>query len=223
MWNSKIFLSLLLVLGSFGVAYAATGAMLDSGDNGTYMIVADAREAVHDENGGIVRDESSGTCVRTKWMDNYDVCASEAIKPEVEHKVEQQKRLILSREERTVYFPFNQASLSPEMQQRLDTLALTLKSDSQVSGARIVGYADRIGSADYNEKLSQLRAETVKEYLTNKGLLNTRVADTRWVGSQMPTTDCPSNLKRPDLINCLQNDRRVEVEIDYVADLRASR
>ena len=122
-----------------------------------------------------------------------------------------------------MYFGFNLASLSPEMKQKLDTLANTLMSASNVKGARIVGYADRIGNPGYNEKLSKKRAENVKQYLIAKGLINTQVADTRWLGSSTPTTDCPANLKRADLLNCLQPDRRVEVEIDYATNIQASR
>ena len=48
---------------------------------------------------------------------------------------------------------------------RLDTLANVLKSDQSVKEAKIVGYADRIGSVSYNEQLSQKRAETVRDYL----------------------------------------------------------
>ncbi len=81
------------------------------------------------------------------------------------------------------------------MQQKLDTLANVLTSSDNVKGARIVGYADRIGNArSHNEKLSKKRAENVKNYLAAKGLINTRVAETRWLGSSMPSTDCANNL-----------------------------
>jgi outer membrane protein OmpA-like peptidoglycan-associated protein len=129
----------------------------------------------------------------------------------------------LSREERTVYFGFNLASLSSEMKTRLDGLAGVLRSDSQVKGARIVGYADRIGNPVYNEKLSKKRAENVRQYLIARGLINTQVADTRWLGASAPSTDCASGLSHTALVDCLQKDRRVEVEIDFTPDQRAGR
>lgn len=177
----------------------------------------DARDVVHDETTGTVVHSSSGACVRTQWMSPDDVCAP-ADAP-VAQVAPPPRRMEISREERTVYFAFNQATLSPEMKQRLDSLATKLKSEKSVKGAHIVGYADRIGDPGYNEKLSKKRAEAAKGYLISKGIINTSVADTRWVGSADPVTTCPDKLKKPKLIDCLQGDRRVEVEIDYYPDV----
>lgn len=171
------------------------------------------QDVVHDEASGTVVRSTDGECVRTQWMNNYDVCSGPMA----------QRSVVLSREERTVYFGFNQASLSPEMRQKLDTLAGVLKSDNQVTGARIVGYADRIGNPGYNERLSKRRAESVRHYLASRALINTRVTDVRWFGASEPATECPSDMKRPELIECLQKDRRVEVEIDYAPEVQAAR
>ena len=172
----------------------------------------DIRDVVHDETSGTVVRSTSGECVRSNWSNSYDECSGAVM-----------RTAEISREERTVYFGFNQASISPQMKQRLDLLATRLKSEQSVRGARIVGYADRIGNPDYNERLSKKRAEAVKNYLVARGLINTQVAETRWVGASEPSTECPADLKRPALIDCLQKDRRVEVEIDYAPEVRASR
>ncbi len=218
MINQRVLLTGVLLLLSAGASYAATGTYLESGKS---FQVADARDVVHDEATGTIVRSSSGACVRTKWVNGYDMCATDVVAPQV--RTELHQAASLSREERTVYFGFNLASLSPEMRDRLDTLANALRSDSQVKGARIVGYADRIGNPAYNEKLSKKRAENVRKYLVARGIINTQVADTRWLGARAPATDCPSNLSRPELIDCLQKDRRVEVEIDYTPDQRAAR
>jgi outer membrane protein OmpA-like peptidoglycan-associated protein len=189
---------------------------------------AESRDVVHNDYGTVVHTELSGTCVRTKWMNPSDPCAPAVAVPPPEPappqvQVQEQVRTVMSREDRTIYFGFNLASLTPEMQQRLDTLATNMRADSQVRGARIVGYADRIGNPSYNEQLSKKRAENVRKYLVSKGMINTQIADTRWYGEQNPATTCDSKLKRPELINCLQRDRRVEVELDFATDQRASR
>jgi len=187
---------------------------------------ADTRDVVHNDYGTIVHTEGSGTCVRTKWMDANDPCAPAVAvppPPPPRVQVQEQIRTVISKEDRTIYFGFNQASISPEMQQRLDTLSNNLRADTTVKGARIVGYADRIGNAGYNEQLSKKRAENVRQYLIAKGVINTQVADTRWYGSQENDTSCNNKLPRPQLIDCLQRDRRVEVEIDYASEQRASR
>jgi outer membrane protein OmpA-like peptidoglycan-associated protein len=178
------------------------------------MSYADTRDVVHDETNGTVLRSTSGACVRTRWTNGYDECNPQAVA--VPARVE------ISREERTVYFAFNQAALSPEMKRHLDTLATKIKSQQDVKEARVVGYADRIGDKGYNEKLSKRRAESVRKYLVSRGIVNSRVVDTRWLGSTTSTTSCPANLKRPQLIDCLQKDRRVEVEIDYFSDAQGN-
>ncbi len=174
------------------------------------------RAVVHIKDGQPVLTASTGTCVRTKWLEGHDVCQPQQI-------VIQKKRVELSQEERTIYFAFNAASLSPDAKSRLDTLATNIKSQNDVRGARVVGFADRIGTPGYNEKLSKKRAENVKNYLADRGIINASIADTRWFGASMPATSCPNNLSRPQLIECLQKDRRVEVEIDYLPEVVAGR
>lgn len=202
-----------LLLVSAGVACAAPALSPVAPQNtAPITLVSDSQDVVHDETTGTILHSTWGPCVRTKWMKPSDPCApavAETPPPPAPPPLQ------ISREERTVYFAFNQAVISPEMQQRLDTLAQKLRSERSVRGARIVGYADRIGNAGYNEKLSKKRAEAVKEFLVSKGIINTSVADTRWEGSKDSVTDCPDKLKRTKLITCLQGDRRVEVEIDY--------
>lgn len=189
-------------IGSYGMAYAE----------------ADYRDVVRDMEGQIVHLDN-GTCVRTKWLTDSDVCApmqrvtqQQSVQPvKTSHTVSD-----LSQEDRTVYFKFNSAVLSVEAEQRLDTLARALKSNERIKEAKIVGYADRIGSVPYNQRLSQKRAETVRDYLIAKGYTNANVTETRWVGKSEPSTNCPVIKNRPRLINCLRNDRRVEVEVEYL-------
>jgi len=61
----------------------------------------------------------------------------------------------------------------------------------------------------------------VRDYLVAKGIVNTDVAETRWYGASMPTASCPNDLPRSALIDCLQKDRRVEVEINYASEVVA--
>jgi len=129
----------------------------------------------------------------------------------------------LSREERTVYDEPGMATLSEEGKKRLNAMVVLLASESNISGVRIVGYADRLGNLSYNERLSQARAENVQHYLIARGLTKARLADIRWIGSQSPTTDCSDQLDRNDLVECLRQDRRVEIEVDYQPNIEASR
>ncbi len=163
---------------------------------------------------------SFNNCVRTKWMSAGDPCAPPA--PPAPKPVVQQTHVVIAQEERTIYFDFNKALLTDEAKRKLESLAVKLKSDRQVKQARIVGYADRIGRADYNEKLSRKRAENVRDYLIERGFINIQVAETRWLGDTAPSTHCAENLPHAELVTCLQQDRKVEVEIDYLPQPRPS-
>lgn len=114
--------------------------------------------------------------------------------------------------ESDVLFEFDKAQLRPEGQQKLDELADRLK-DAQVESILAVGHADRIGPEQYNEKLSAERAESVKQYLAQKGIDQQRV-QTQGAGQSQPVTgDQCKGIKGSKLISCLQPDRRVEIEV----------
>jgi len=212
--NTKTFiLAGLIVISAAGIANAET----------------DYRQVVRDTDGQIVRNTYEN-CVRTKELTDQGSCASQRVaQPPVQHVAEQVVKqrqethpaAALTQEERTVYFKFDRTALLPESKDHLNTLAKVLQSDQSVKEARIVGYADRIGSVSYNQRLSQKRAETVRDYLIANGYTNARVTETRWVGKSEPSTNCPAE-KRAQLIDCLHNDRRVEVEIGYVHEGQVS-
>ncbi len=170
----------------------------------------DNRDAVHDKHGQVVTS-MAGNCVRTQWTSGNDECSVPLQMAQVQRQ--------LTDEKRTAYFEFNKTRLMESERRKLDSLASVLKSMDDISGVNIVGYADRIGTTSYNERLSQQRAEVVEDYLRQRGYLHTTIAKTRWMGESTPTTQCPKNLSRSTLITCLQDDRRVTVEIQYEDDI----
>ena len=112
-----------------------------------------------------------------------------------------------------VLFEFNKAELRPAGQQKLDEIADRLKGAS-VQQIAAVGHADRIGSDDYNKQLSEKRADAVKQYLTQKGVEQTKVRSEGRGESEPVTKDqCKGNKPNAKLIACLQPDRRVDIEV----------
>ena len=110
-------------------------------------------------------------------------------------------------------FDFNKATLRPEGKAKLDDVVA--KSKQLVLEVVIaVGHADRIGSAAYNQKLSEKRAASVKDYLVSKGIPANRIY-TEGKGSKQPVTkaDQCKGPKSAKVIACLQPDRRVDIEI----------
>lgn len=68
-----------------------------------------------------------------------------------------------------VYFAFDHFQLTDEGKMQLDKVFQLLK-DYPVVRVRLIGHADAKGPAAYNIKLSELRAGTVLNYLTGKGI-----------------------------------------------------
>jgi len=110
-------------------------------------------------------------------------------------------------------FDFNKAVLRPAGREALDGFVSKSK-DINPEVITAVGHADRFGSDSYNQSLSEQRAAAVKTYLLSKGIEANRV-QTEGKGETQPVTkagDCLGH-KSAKVIDCLQPDRRVDVEI----------
>ncbi|GHU34462.1 membrane protein [Betaproteobacteria bacterium] len=110
-------------------------------------------------------------------------------------------------------FDFDKAVLRPEGKAKLDAVAAA-STRLTLEVVIAVGHTDRFGSAAYNQRLSERRAAAVKDYLVGKGIPANRVY-TEGKGSKQPVTqpgDCKGP-KSPKVIQCLQPDRRVDIEI----------
>lgn len=116
-----------------------------------------------------------------------------------------------------VLFEFDSATLKDSGKKKLDEIAQTAQG-ADVDRVRIVGHADRIGSEQYNQELSERRAQSVKEYLAQSGADAQRV-EAQGVGKSEPVTgsECdrmgPARKSNTKLVACLQPDRRVEIEV----------
>ncbi|MBI5793389.1 MAG: OmpA family protein [Rhodocyclales bacterium] len=110
-------------------------------------------------------------------------------------------------------FDFNKADLRSEGKAKLDKLAGDIKG-IKLEVIIAVGHADRFGTDAYNQKLSEKRAEAVKAYLVSKGVEPNRVY-TEGKGEKQPVTkaDQCKGPKSKKVIDCLQPDRRVEIEV----------
>ena len=68
-----------------------------------------------------------------------------------------------------VYFDFNSSAPQKSSLWAVDFVANYLKQNSGAS-VKVVGYADEKGTANYNQKLSNKRAEVIKKLLTDRGV-----------------------------------------------------
>ena len=113
-------------------------------------------------------------------------------------------------------FAFDRAGLSdlnPKGKYDLDNLAAQLKQFDQLNSIKITGHTDYLGADAYNLRLSEQRAQTVRQYFISQGLPANKVYAVG-MGESQPVKQCASTGNRSALIACLQPNRRVEVEVD---------
>jgi OOP family OmpA-OmpF porin len=115
-----------------------------------------------------------------------------------------------------VLFDFDKSVLRPAGKEALDSFVSRIQG---IGGGSIsaVGYADRFGTNDYNQALSERRVATVKDYLVSKGVEPSwGLVKTSAVGETQPTTApglCTGNTPNTTNITCLQPDRHVSIVI----------
>lgn len=110
-------------------------------------------------------------------------------------------------------FAFDKSTLKPEGKSELDGFVKDLDGVNYES-IHVTGHTDRIGSPQYNQKLSERRANEVRDYLVSKDIPANRIA-VEGKGESQPTTqlgDC-TGPRSQKLIACLQPDRRVDIEV----------
>lgn len=67
-----------------------------------------------------------------------------------------------------IYFGFNSAKISPRSRSSLEALGKALEDDSLKDAAiMIAGHTDATGRSEYNQRLSEQRAEAVRKYLSD--------------------------------------------------------
>lgn len=104
-----------------------------------------------------------------------------------------------------VYFGWDVADLSPLAQSFLNDVADEAARQNPAS-ISIGGYTDTSGSAEYNIRLSERRANNVAAYLAGQGV-SSSIMDVRWFGEENLAVPTADNVREP-------NNRRVEITFE---------
>jgi outer membrane protein OmpA-like peptidoglycan-associated protein len=130
-----------------------------------------------------------------------------------------------------IFYDFDRATLRPESTEALDKLVVLLNENPHVA-IELAAHCDYKGSAEYNVRLSQRRAESVVNYLISKGIHKNRLTP-RGYGKTSPKkirrklTEKYSFLKENDVLTedyvrtftpeeqdiCNQLNRRTEFRV----------
>lgn len=111
--------------------------------------------------------------------------------------------------ESSIQFKTASAHLEPHYKTELDLLAATLRANPQLQ-VQLSGYADQRGDSDYNQNLSELRAQAVQQYLRDQGVLPSQMLTQSFGESSLVSTG-----------NQLEDnffDRRVSLKISDRSD-----
>jgi len=107
-----------------------------------------------------------------------------------------------------ILFDFNSYALRSESKSTLQNLADNFRkyADEQIS---VEGHTDAVGSLEANQRLSEQRADTVRNYLVDQGVSGTRISSIGY-GETRPkaTNDTPEGR---------QLNRRVEIHVTMPA------
>ena len=127
-----------------------------------------------------------------------------ASEPQVEEKVKEQvlvaavepKVVVLALED--IHFDFDQSTLKPEAKTILKRNIQLLKENPRAQ-IRVAGYTSAAGTEDYNQKLSERRANAIRDYLVSEGVIESDRLSTIGYGETYPAVHeaAPKDLYSP--------------------------
>lgn len=100
-----------------------------------------------------------------------------------------------------VRFGYNSYQLNAEAYEHLNTVAVVMRNNPSYNLA-LKGFTDDVGTADYNKKLAEQRANAVSNYLQSRGIDKSRIR-IEALGKDSPLDDNTSRIGKA-------NNRRVE-------------
>lgn len=103
-----------------------------------------------------------------------------------------------------IEFDFDRAGLRPENRELLSRIAGVLLTAGEAR-IQVFGHTDDIGTAEYNQQLSERRAQAVRDYLVEAGI-DPEIITTRGFGKSRPLVEGTDAASR-------QRNRRVEIGI----------
>lgn len=163
---------------------ALTAPAFAKADSQTKSIVLDAR--------GNAVTTREGVCVTHNWPRDNAICHAKAANVDIPN---------------IVYFDFARSTLNVKGQKVVDQVAAGLKAlNGGYTSVRLSGYADRVDTMAFNQRLSERRAATVKNALVKRGVPAGKISTIGYgeTRNAVPTKDGVAE----------QLNRRVEIEVN---------
>lgn len=115
-----------------------------------------------------------------------------------------------------IYYNFNDATLRPDARKDLDLVVSLMKQQPSIK-VELRSHTDCRGNHEYNQRLSQNRANGVVEYMVTQGIARNRLTPVGY-GESEPRNECT------DGINCTEQEhaRNRRTEVRMLAGLTGS-
>lgn len=116
---------------------------------------------------------------------------------------------------RNIYYNFDKCDIRDDASKELDHLVDIMKQYKNMT-IELSSHTDQRGTTEYNQKLSQCRAQSAVDYLVKKGIDRNRLTaiglgENKLLQDCSGVAGCPTDSKGD--CDCHQNNRRTEVKI----------
>lgn len=116
---------------------------------------------------------------------------------------------------RNIYYDFDKCNIRNDASKELDHLVDIMKQYKNMT-IELSSHTDQRGTSEYNQKLSQCRAQSAIDYLIKKGIDKSRLTaiglgENKLLQDCTGIAGCPTDSKGD--CDCHQNNRRTEVKI----------
>lgn len=175
------------------------------------------------KSGSIIVDKN-GNCVRTAWVadqccdpcgfDLPQVAPPPPAEPVAKYIMKEKVVTYVDLIRQSIYFKIDKHNIDADDRARMNEVINEIQKSDGIKAVRLVGYADRYASDDYNVKLSRNRAKNALSYFQSNGYFVNDQVDFAFMGENRPVTSCPTTLPRNQQVACLQADRRVDIEVE---------
>ncbi len=114
--------------------------------------------------------------------------------------------------DKMIFFKFDSYEVQEKYKTTLDEIASLLKDNKSIN-VSIGAHTDSKSTEEYNQKLSEERAEEVANYLMQKGVCKKQILAQKAYGESKLLNDCDNGTKCPESVHA--KNRRVEFQFDY--------
>jgi outer membrane protein OmpA-like peptidoglycan-associated protein len=115
---------------------------------------------------------------------------------------------------KNIYYDFNKADIRPDAAVELDRL-VKIMNDNPTIVVVLSSHTDSRGSNDYNQRLSQRRAESAVKYIQTKNIPQARIS-AKGFGESKLLNNCKDGVKCTDAQH--QENRRTEFTVTGFTD-----